>query len=406
MKVLLIHNNFGMGGIETQLLQYLPVMVKNGVDVEILAVSGFSSPEILSEVSNHACVTVLRIWERLPLFQTIRLDDKYDVIFCTGWRAYIHGLRLKKRLHLSAKVCLGVYHPREFNFSNEGGRYQSQLFKLLGNMPDCNVFFHHDDYKHELEKELHRKFNPVSLVPFAINVNWKNFLERSPVRYKIVTIGRIVDFKQYHFAMVDVISSLRSEGYPVDYHIYGYGKLEDSLVLYIKEKGMEGIIEFHGAISYRELPLIFKSTFAFIGMGVAVVDACAAGVPSLVAIESNRLPETYGFYCEQDDFNTGSIDLRKKRFSIAEKLKELLNLDDKYYDERCVSSRKAIEANDAEVIGKKFCEDLKKAKQFDLQALGLSFFVLDMLVSLLWTLLDKMKINTPAASRYWKNEGE
>jgi len=402
MNLLIIHNNFGMGGIETQLLQYLPIMVEDGVSVDVVLVSGASSSELFNELLNYAHVMTLRIWERIPLFQTIQLGDKYDVIFCTGWRAYVHGLRLKQRLHLNARLCLGIYHPREFSFGNEQDGYQRLLFNSLKSIPESNIFFHHNDYKKELSEVLQRPFNSAALVPFAINIKERPFLERAPVRYRIITIGRLVDFKQYHFAMIDVVAALRNEGYPFEYHIYGYGPLEEALTFYIKEKSVEDAVKLHGVIAYHELASVFKEAFVFIGMGVAVVDACVAGVPSLVAIESNRVPETYGFYCEQNDFNTGSIDLRKKRYSIAGKLKSILDLDEDGYSELCISSRKSIEVSDAEVLAKKFCVALNNTKKFNFPPLGLRFFVLDGLVSMLWVVLDKIKIHTPITNRYLK----
>lgn len=120
----------------------------------------------------------------MPLLQTIRFPDCYDVIYCTGWRAYLHGFRLKKCLGLSARLCLGIYHPREFCLRGEGV-YQRWILDYLRHMPQENLFFHDSKYAEEHGSFIGADFSSASLVPFGIDLNRFQCVERKPDRHKM-----------------------------------------------------------------------------------------------------------------------------------------------------------------------------------------------------------------------------
>jgi len=56
MRILVIHNNLGLGGIETQMLHYFPMLRKKKVDVDVCLVRGADAPNILQELLQYAHV--------------------------------------------------------------------------------------------------------------------------------------------------------------------------------------------------------------------------------------------------------------------------------------------------------------------------------------------------------------
>jgi glycosyltransferase involved in cell wall biosynthesis len=54
-------------------------------------------------------------------------------------------------------------------------------------------------------------------------------------------------------------------------------------------------VKFYGGVSYDELPNILNGAFLFVGCGTAIVEAAAAGVPSIIGIESEKECVSHGF---------------------------------------------------------------------------------------------------------------
>jgi len=85
------------------------------------------------------------------------------------------------------------------------------------------------------------------------------------------------------------------------------------------------------------LKLFFRKLF-FIGEGAALLNA-AAGVPSLVAVESIETPHTYGFFSDQDDGNIGSVDDKKTLVLMKDSIRSIGKLSDREYDLLCQKHR-------------------------------------------------------------------
>ena len=92
--------------------------------------------------------------------------------------------------------------------------------------PIQNVFFMNDANANELSECIARDFRASPIVPLGIDLVRFRSVTRRPARRKIVSVGRIVDFKTYNFWMLDVIQRLNATEDRFEYHVYGTGQLD------------------------------------------------------------------------------------------------------------------------------------------------------------------------------------
>jgi len=62
-----------------------------------------------------------------------------------------------------------------------------------------------------------------------------------------------------------------------------------------------------GKLEYKELFSVLVDAFMFVGMGTAIIEASAIGVPSLQAIDNEKGIMTYGFFDKLKGFSLGEV---------------------------------------------------------------------------------------------------
>ncbi len=400
MKLLIVHNRLGLGGIETQILQLLPIMIRCGVEVDVLLIRGIANESIRNQFDEYSNIFCLRKWEALPCFQTTSVSDQYDVIYCTGWRALLHGVRLKQRNNLRATVSFGVYHPREFCIPNSS-RYHMFLKRLLRRIPAGNAAFLLREFADEHEAVLGIDYSSSQVLSLGIDLKRYDNLERNACRRRIVGVARIVNFKTYLFHMADVIRALVDSGHDYEFHLYGYGDLESELRSKITGLNLQDRYFIHGRVDYSQLPAIFQGAFMSIGEGASLVEASAAGVPSLLAIESNQEASTYGFFHEQKDFNLGSVDHAKSKTPILSDILRLGGLAENEYQEACERSRQRAGCFSIDKVANGFLEFLSRVMPHD-TALTKTELLLDALESAKWALVGSTGFESAPRVRYMR----
>jgi hypothetical protein len=75
---------------------------------------------------------------------------------------------------------------------------------------------------------------------------------------------------------------------------------------------------------------VLEDAFAFIGMGTSLIEASAAGVPSIIAIECAEEAKSYGLFHEMSDLNTGENVPGRPMSDIREILLRLRALPENY----------------------------------------------------------------------------
>jgi 1,2-diacylglycerol 3-alpha-glucosyltransferase len=96
--------------------------------------------------------------------------------------------------------------------------------------------------------------------------------------------------------MIDVVENLIAAGINVSYDVYGDGPLKDQLIETVNNKNLTAFINYKGSINYSDIDGILEKYDLFIGSGTSLLQASANGVSSIIAIENESAPVTYGFF--------------------------------------------------------------------------------------------------------------
>lgn len=297
--ILFINLYFQIGGVETLLLRLIRELNLEGFQSTVLLLRKSYDPALFAELQCHADVYFLEdIATPIPYFLRRKLGGDFDYIFATISYALVLGSLLKQFVYPKANLLAGVYQTELFCPPVMPGYQHYRVIRQLfcQGLPDQNMVFGNDAVKAHHELLLKRKFKDAPVVPLMIDIAKYHPPCRNNInKNKIVSVGRLCDFKTYNFTMLKVVKSLRENGYPVTYHIYGDGPDEDGLRFAIAEQGLLDAIILHGVLNYSDFKLAVSDALVFVGSGTAVMEAAACGVPSIAAIEYSSEPESYGF---------------------------------------------------------------------------------------------------------------
>lgn len=301
-RILFINLYFEIGGVETLLLRLIKELKYKGFDSTVLLLKKVYDPALLAQLQKHATVIFLSdINTVLPSRLRRRLGDKFDYIFATINYALILGALLQQFVYKRAHLLAGVYQTELFCPPVKPGfRHHQAIRDIFRNgVPDQNKIFGNDAVKTHHEVLLGRDFPCAPVVPLMIDVGRYCPPTRDQVdRHKLVSVGRLCDFKTYNFTMLNVVRSLREQGHQVIWHVYGDGPDEDKLRTSIHEQGLSNAVLLHGRLEYAHFKEVVSDALVFIGSGTAVMEAAACGVPSIPAIEYADMAECYGFLHE------------------------------------------------------------------------------------------------------------
>jgi hypothetical protein len=128
---------------------------------------------------------------------------------------------------------------------------------------------------------------------------------------KIISVGRLVEFKTYNLYMISVINALKEKGLSVQFDIYGDGPLKSQIQEKIYNLNLYDLIRLKGTLDYSKFDQVVSQYDLFIGSGTAIIQAASLGVPSIVAVENVTQPITYGYSSavHQYEYNLNGLNL-------------------------------------------------------------------------------------------------
>ena len=319
-----------------------------GHEVSVIIFPGFDEG-IASELQLYAtCVRVDSAW-----WLTYELFGRaFDVVHCFTGDAFLYLCVNYKYIRFS-RCVVGVYHPRQFLYDYAWGRglmatwWRSRFAAAAPQLHFMNesVLSAHAHYWGGVPC-------PSFVLPIPVDVCGDQAV-RSPVPYKIVSIGRLVLFKNYHETVFDAL-----ERYPqLTYDIYGDGPCEHQLRDAVAKRGLSSRVSFKGLLRYAEMKAVLAEAWVFIGMGTALVEACAAGVPSLIAVESLGL--TYGWFHDFTDGHVGELVPGRAAGQAFEYLSALMDADVSRYDAYSCQARARADFFSTEHFVRAYAERLR-----------------------------------------------
>jgi glycosyltransferase involved in cell wall biosynthesis len=372
--VLFIQASLSMGGVETFYVRMAKERHRCGQKTKILLISprSRSNPELLAEAEKYAEIYFLseisllspKIARLIPYHLSLLIPlakqsvheilNGVDYVHASGGFGAYLAFRMIQMASLELPITIGLYHSLEFSWGGTNLPFYEQknremFFKIL---PKRNIIFFNENMIDVYGKD----FSGVNLFPLGIvDVNYdRNGKEQtSKSRLLIGSVGRLVEFKSYNLWMLDVVKALKDAGIEVSYQVYGEGPLKEQMQSGIIDLGISEQVHLKGKLNYSDFGAVVGGFDVFVGSGTAIVEAASLGVPSIIGIENEKFPLTYGFLSEIPGFSYNENGLYGKR-PVKDVIMDFLALDS---DERISLSH----------------DHLKKAEIFSIRACNKNF---------------------------------
>ncbi len=280
-----------LGGIETYFAKLSHTLVK---EREIMVCALRNDRHIGLMAMFHPSVRILSPTELAGL---IMLRGKLGVdLLATGRNTALWAVLLEF-LSSHVRVRLGVYSQYELIERSEGvlRPVYAWVYRRLG---PGRTFFCTQGLK-DKQAGLDECYSASPVVPLTVSV--PTFCKHDTscgLRVKLVTVGRFVDFKRYLWVLPGVVAELGAFGIQAELDIYGYGPLENSLRVCIKQSPAAGSIFIKGKINPQDIDEALLDADLFIGSGSMLLEAASRGVPSIVCIDGCREPTSPGYLHE------------------------------------------------------------------------------------------------------------
>lgn len=278
-------------------------------------------------------------------------------------------------------LTAGVYHSKEYVWGDINELMRGEQMDLFKSLPSANVLFMNEYTVAEYRQRFLRHY--YIILPIGVDI--LKYSDVAPDRSSnlIVSIGRLVNFKSYNSLMLEVLSVLRGLGHDYKYDIYGDGPEKSNLLSKIRVLGLEDSVRLMGGLDYSKMPEVLNKAFLFVGSGTAIVEASAAGVPSMIGIESSSDSLTYGLLTETvgNSFHEAGLNYPLKKYEHV--ILGLAAMTDSEYLQVSLDSRKRAEifsTCNMKIVFSEFVENLVESeidrKKYFPYLLGTYFWVL------------------------------
>lgn len=359
--LLFIVGTLNLGGIETYISR-LSKHLSTDLRISVLILSKKYSKNLIDEVNKYSVIYYLNDYINFPFVNKLNLltinlifarkQEYADLYKKIGEINFIHsvdsfcnivGLEFLE-LNKSIIFTTGVYHSQEYIWDTNHyfRKVQKDFFSIL---PDKNILHCNT----ESIIQLNRNLKDSNVIPILIELLRYKDIYPNQRSNKIVSIGRLVDFKTYNKHIINILDEINHLGYNLEYYIYGDGPERFFLEKLAKTKKSK--IHFKGSIEYNDLPNILNNAFLFVGSGTSIIEASAGGIPSIIGIESEDRPYTYGLFSELEGFSYNENNLHLEKKEIKDLIINVLEKNDAEYSDISLNHRK--KANEFSISGNK-----------------------------------------------------
>jgi glycosyltransferase involved in cell wall biosynthesis len=262
-------------------------------------------------------------------------------------------------------VATGAYHINQFAYeqnTDHPGRLallQREIYNL--HYLDAQKVFMSEETRNGHEKFFQRDMPDGWIWPLPICMPDESVVRsRNPIPGRILSIGRLTRFKTYSWYMVPILRSLRERHPSVQWHVYGSGMCQEELVHGVwKDAIADGLIVFHGPLPYEKITTAFSEASVFIGMGTSILEAAAAGVPTIPAVVDDPDAVSWGFIDQLPYFSVGeTVPSMNPCRKVAELLDEILGATIDHAAAIAARGRNYVEPYSEDRLMRKFLENM------------------------------------------------
>ncbi len=365
MKILLVKKiGTDIHGTVTLALRLFNYFNENGHECYL---TQYNNSPLLQELKWKSYLLKVNEWW-VPFHAKRYQAVEFDVIYCLTTDDAVTGLQLQYRYFRKAKLFIGVYHPKQFFvptffFPN----YREYLNrKIVKRIPPANLVFMDEPCKVSHSKYYSMFFDESPVIPLPMEIYGKVLAPVNDTN-KIVSVGRLNNFKPYPFGVIKAVHFLKNNGYPkLTYHVVGDGNNLEKLTSLVKKLGLKDNVIFYGNVPYAEINEIIKDAFCFIGMGTTVGEAAGIGLPSLVAIIDEE-DKTYGLIGSLPENILGEPGEQLPLYNYQDALTNILQLSDGEYKAEQARSIEKASFFSVNRVGKKFIEMFNGGQVFSMK---------------------------------------
>ncbi|MEO8491510.1 MULTISPECIES: glycosyltransferase [unclassified Pseudomonas] len=352
-NILFVMGGLSIGGVETYVVRLAKHLNMAGHKVTVTLLSNKSDAGLFKELSRYATINVV---EHVPFFQASswinalipakRDKAHYDIVHVVDVLTLAYVFLNKSYLSFTS-VSVGIYHSKEICWWRGRDIYfRKKMLELYDRNVELTLF------PNERTAEMASAFTHVELDKLDIlplGISFESYASRQPLQssLRIVSVGRLVDFKVYNKHVISQLAELRKQA-DFEYFIYGDGPERAALESLSQACGVSKYVHFKGEVEYAELPSILEGAFCFVGSGTTIIEASAAGIPSVVGIESIEKPLTCGLFSDVSGYSYNEESATTTRVGILDTIAMLQALGPEQYLE--VSNQHRTKAKSFDII--------------------------------------------------------
>ncbi|MBL0666732.1 MULTISPECIES: glycosyltransferase [Aeromonas] len=340
-SILFVLGGLNIGGVETYVIRLAKELREQGENIDFILLSNSFNAKNYEELSKFASIYIL---DYFPLISSSswlnamslcgekleeKLGKKYDIVHVVDLMTLGFVFFNKDKINFT-NLSIGIYHAKEISWWRDRSCYfRESLLKLYDKNVMLTLF--PNEFMLKLADDLiDSDLSESHILPLGIDL--EKYKAISPIKssLKIVSVGRLVDFKTYNRHVITLLKELR-EIAPFEYFIYGDGPEKNDLLNLAKKLGVCDFVHFMGSVEYSDLHSVLDGCFCFIGSGTTIIEASSAGIPSIVGIESIKMPLTCGFFSEVKGFSYNEDGATDTRVSIYDKISSLYYMNNEEF---------------------------------------------------------------------------
>ena len=373
MEVLLINHSLYTGGVETLIVRMANWLVRNGHGCGILLRDSFEGDLTPLLDKRVRWVVVGNWWDWLVVPFVGRFVwkswalPKPDVVYTFEKNWAFTGLMVRDLFsEFPPAVATGAYHLNQFAYEHRPAnigrlnRFQEEIYNRV--YPDSGKFFMSEETRIGHERHFNRPMPGGWVWPLPIEIPGEEAIAgRMPVPRRILSIGRLTLFKTYSWYMVPILCRLREKFPDVQWHVHGFGACERVLVDHVWKQAIDdGLIVFHGPLKYEAIQRVFDQAAVFIGMGTTLLEAAAAGVPSIPALVDDPDAFSWGFIERMPYFTVGeTVPGMSPEAKVEDLLEELFNAPAEKVADIAAAGRHYVDAYSMDRLMNEFLDRLR-----------------------------------------------
>lgn len=371
-SIMFVMGGVAIGGVETYVVRLAKYLSLAGHNVTVTLLSNKYDAGLLEELSHYAKVDIV---ERVPFLSASSWinallpakKDKvvYDIIHVVDVLTLAYVFLNKARLKFSF-LSMGVYHSKEISWwRGENVYFRKKMLDLYDRNVRLTLFS--NESTAEIAAAL-CKVDLASLDILPLGISFESYSAQQPLQssLRIVSVGRLVDFKVYNKHVITQLPELRKQA-NFEYFIYGTGPERAALVSLAQACGVSDYVHFLGEVEYAELPAILEGAFCFVGSGTTIIEASAAGIPSVVGIESIEQPLTCGLFSDVSGYSYNEEAATTVRVGIFDTIVKLHALSPEDYIEVSNQHRRKAKFFDIVETSVKFVQLSNRKPVFDIK---------------------------------------